>query len=320
MSAATTITRYIPRYRPERLEPAYDRFEEVEELVRAGGPYPAMFGATGYAAFNMPTTPWFRATWAADGQLRHPDAETVFTNQRFIDATRRVFDAQIVRPWDLVVNVMGPMPMLPAHTDTPTFRGLARTDTSPWLLMIMGSSGLFDNWAVRIAGAISWCYRGTGAGFQYWPDGPSAAALEESGPFGNVAIVADNDYMFHRVAEVGDRERDAVVERYSNQAEIAFRDHSWMVIEQGEERVRYGPDEVRVSLLWRAITLEDEAARVRFDEHTDDLDIDRVVDVLLADLNEHGVDIERPKDPLNDPAWTEVLNREYGFNPEFAPK
>jgi hypothetical protein len=74
------------------------------------------------------------------------------------------------------------------------------------------------------------------------------------------------------------------------------------------ERVRYSPEEVRISLLWRAMAFTDsEAARV-FDQHLDDLDTEKMVDVFLSDLADRGMDCQRPTDPLQDPDWIEVLN------------
>jgi hypothetical protein len=54
------------------------------------------------------------------------------------------------------------------------------------------------------AGAVSWFHEGPGGGFHYWPVGPDGPMASEVSPFGNVAIVADNDRMYHRIGRIGD--------------------------------------------------------------------------------------------------------------------
>ena len=91
------------------------------------------------------------------------------------------------------MNVMGPMPEQGMHVDTPTFRGFTRGGTPIWLLVVMGMSGLFERWAVRVAGALTWFYERDDGEYEYWPRGLDAPSEDERGPFGNVALVADND-------------------------------------------------------------------------------------------------------------------------------
>ena len=43
-----------------------------------------------------------------------------------MEAARHLFGATVVRPTNLIVNVMGPMPAGGRHVDTPTFRGLSQ--------------------------------------------------------------------------------------------------------------------------------------------------------------------------------------------------
>jgi hypothetical protein len=74
----------------------------------------------------------------------------------------------------------------------------------------MGRSGLFKRWAVQIAGALTWFYDQPDGDFDYWPHGPDAASAHEYGPFGNVALVADNDRMPHRVGRIGETPRHSI--------------------------------------------------------------------------------------------------------------
>jgi hypothetical protein len=54
------------------------------------------------------------------------------------------------------------------------------------------------------AGAVSWFYYGPGGNFEYWPEGFEGSMFMERPPFRNVAIIADNDRMHHRIGRVGE--------------------------------------------------------------------------------------------------------------------
>ena len=64
-------------------------------------------------------------------------------------------------------------------------------------------SGLFEAWRVVQASAISWFYEGAGGSFDYWPDGLDGPMLSEQPPFGNVALISDNDQLYHRIGPIG---------------------------------------------------------------------------------------------------------------------
>jgi hypothetical protein len=253
----------VPLYRPGRIEPAYADIElnQIEALVRQNSPYANMAGAKGYEGFNLSAMAFFRQTWASDSNLQLPAAEPLFKNQVMIAAARRVFNAEVVRPMGLTVNVMGPMPARGIHVDSPTFRGMPHSSCPTWLIQVMGASRLFERWAVRIAGAVSWIYRQPGGGYKYWPDGFDNAAMVEEGPFGNVAVMGDNDYMYHQVQASGNPDRYAEAEKCGPKSEAYFSKGRWEIVEDGEVRTHYHASEIRISLLWRAYTFRDEAKR-----------------------------------------------------------
>jgi hypothetical protein len=311
MSGSAARVPTAPRYRPELVEPAYEDPEAVLRLVQDRGPYPNLAGMAGYAGFELPTMPWWRTS------LMDADLGEIVENSRFIESARRVFDSEVVRPKSVTVNLMAPQPAGGVHLDTASFRG--SFPSSSWLLAVMGSSGLFDRWAVRVPAALTWFYPGPAGGYEYWPDGPRCDPSIVEGPFGNVALVGDNDYMFHRVRAFGDPARFGDVARYSSASTVSWKDGAWVVADDGVDRVRYSPHEMRISLLWRAIAFADgEAARVH-DEHLDDLDADTLVGVFLDDLHDRGVNCERPANHLEDDAWVRALNDTYGvggFEPE----
>ncbi len=75
--------------------------------------------------------------------------------------------------------------------------GLVNTPT--WLLSVMGKSGLFRRWAIKLAEVITWFHRGTeGGGFTYWPDGPLAPPKRLTSPMWNRGVVTQNTAMYHR--------------------------------------------------------------------------------------------------------------------------
>jgi hypothetical protein len=67
----------------------------------------------------------------------------------------------------------------------------------------------------------------------------------------------------------------------------------------GTEVARYDWDELRFSVSWKAYAFADEAERDAWRTGSDDLDEDRIVDTLVADLAERGVatpDVPRDAD------------------------
>lgn len=209
---------------------------------------------------------------------------------------------------------MGPMDAGHRHVDVPTYRGLSITKTPIWFSMIMGVSGLFERWAVRVAGVITWFYGGSDGEYEYWPYGIDHPSESERGPFGNVAIVGDNDLMFHQVGSIGD------TQRFRNDVELTMRSairpagEDWEITDGTSVIGTLGHDEVRVSLLWRATTFHDEREARAFDEHEDDLDVGTAVSILCADLADRGVDAVRPDNPFNDEAFSTVLAQTYLIN------
>ena len=86
------------------------------------------------------------------------------------------------------------------------------------------------------------------------------------------------------------------------------RGSSWHVERDGRELARYDWDDIRLSISWKAYCFADEAERRRVEEHTDDLDHDRILAMLVEDLRRRG----RVGDSIpEDRALGEMLMREY---------
>jgi len=99
----------------------------------------------------------------------------------------------------------------------------------------MGRSELFEHWHIIQAGAVSWFYNGPGGNFEYWPEGRGGPMLREQPPFRNVAIIADNDRMYHRIGRVGTP--NAPLPQMTGAAEPrAVGGDTWTIVENGEVR------------------------------------------------------------------------------------
>jgi hypothetical protein len=299
---------------PVRVAPAYEDREAVWQTVRSHSPYPLMAGSEGYVELmgDHPLYPFFRSVWAQDGVAVDEETERLLLHQPFIEGAKQLFGASVVRPTALIVNVMGPQADGGAHVDMPTFRGLNRGALPVWLLVTMGMSGLFDRWAVRIAGALTWFHEQSDGEFQYWPHGVNAPHETETGPFGNVALLADNDLMTHRVGRIGDPDafnREVSLSLKSSIHAVGIDD--WEIRDSGGSIGTLQRHQVRVSLLWKAVTFADERAARQHDEHDDDLDLDTIVAIFAADLDQRGLVTAEPSDPRSDVEWAKALTSTY---------
>jgi hypothetical protein len=295
------------------VEPAYDDREAVRALVRDHSPYALMMSSAGYGEMAREfCSPWFRSHWALDGEAVDDATHALLYHEPFVEAAKQMLGVEVVRPSTLLVNLMGPQPAGARHVDTPTFRGLKRSEVPVWLLVVMGSSGLFEDWRVHVAGALTWFYDRDDGAYEYWPHGVNAMAELARGPFRNVALVADNDLMPHRVAAIGDADDFASRVKVPNDAVLAASDYgAWTITGGRTGAQRVEDDEVRVSILWKALTFVDAADARRFDDHEGDLDAAAIVRILRDDLTARGIDVDEPSDPFTDPGWSQVLTRTY---------
>ena len=313
---------------PARVHPAFADPDAVLALIRASGPYwplaryarsaEEQAASGGGSAGRSFVPPWFRQDVAVGGVGRIDGAGLLLDNPGFVRAAHRVFDGdRIVRPTTVYVNLMTPCtyPFI-AHVDVPAFRGITRDRYPVWLLHQMKVSGLFEAWRVRLATAVSWFFDGPGGAFHYWPEGPERAGVVIEPPFDNVAIVADNERVYHGVgplvppggAELTDLSIDAELRRRA-------ANDGWDVVDRGAHRASYDDADVRVTVSWKAEVFRDEEERRVVDEHLDDLTIDRVIATLSDDLAARGVAAAPSDDPLGDPEWIEALAATYVEQP-----
>ncbi len=231
----------------------------------------------------------FRGDWALDGVVL-PGVRPVLEHEGLADAAARCFDAGLVRPFAVYSNltVSLPAPQGDGHLDLPEFRGMNLSNTPRWLLTVMGASGLFEPWRVRIATAVAWFYSGGGGGFEFWPDGPDAPS-QTLDPTPNSALVADNDKMHHRAMAMDCHLEDFVVGMTLESTLEHVGGDDWRIAEAGETLRALSFDEIRISVSWKARTFEDEGDERRYLEHEDDITADETWRRLRADMGARGL-------------------------------
>jgi hypothetical protein len=311
----------LPRT-PVVLDRVVDNRAQVVDLINAHQPYwPVQryfANSAEYAALSgqdepaqMIVAPVFRGNWATDGDPLE-GVGPILDSPRFCEAARRLFDAEIVRPTTVYVNLTWqlPFPQGAGHTDVPAFRGFDRTTRPITFLTLMGLSGLFEDVRVKVATGVSWFYLGSDGGFEYWPHGPDAPSVVHEGAIDNTAIVADNDFMWHRVRPTG-QVADGMV-TMSRDADLRrLGSDEWAIVDGARELARFGFGQVRVSLSWKAIVFSDEADRRRHDEHLDDIDLDGVLERFRADFAARGETLTIPSEPTSDPDFIRRLSDAY---------
>ena len=305
--------------KPIRIEPAFGNREQVRAMFEQYAPYRAI---AAYAPEGIvdntderaarPVLPWFRGDWAVGGKPLVEGAEALLQNQKFINAAKAAFGTSHVYPEFVVINVNAPSPAGATHVDIPSFYGATRGDYPLPFLRVMGCSGLFEPWRVVRAGAVSWFYERTGGNFDYWPEGPDGPMLSERPPFGNVAVLADNDRMYHRIGAVGDSGEP--LPRISASAQIQpDGDGNWVITEDAQVRATYPSRAIRLSVVWKA--------EVRTTELSpENLTLDQIMEIFTTDLRRRNVHFTVPSDPLADTSWTLLLQRIYADSRDFGEK
>ena len=296
---------------PVKLEAAFEDAGAVLDLLHDGSPYKTLAAVHRHPNESM-TGGWFRNFWALGGKVVLDGAEKFFHNPRFIEAAKTSFRAEVIRPVAMMTNLNLPAAALPAHLDLPFFRGLTNREVPSWMLTPMGYSGLFHEWAIPVASAITWFYDGPGGEFEYWPEGLASPSRIERPPYSNMSVVADNEYMYHRVGATGTPgeywAEDSVP--YDALLELA-PEGDWLLRDGADELARFPYGKVRLSILWKAYCFETEAMAASFDDHSHDLTPAMVTQLFSDDLRRRGIEFSEPADIAADPAWKETLTRVY---------
>jgi hypothetical protein len=295
---------------PTLLSNAFDNPQEVLDLIKNGAPYKSIT-AVQKEPEGTRAAPWFRNFWALGGKVIFPGAEQVFHNPNFIDAAKEHFGARIISPLAMMTNLNVPAPAGDPHLDLPFFRGAHKREVPLWLLAPMGYSGLFQRWAIPVASVITWFYGGKGGGFEYWPNGLQAASEMHETLFKNQGIIGDNEYMYHRVRQIGDDSQFLRDNQIPYDAMLEHTKSGWQITAQGKLLTTYAAEQVRTSVLWKAYCFADQAEADAFNSGTDNLAPRQIVDIFQADLQHRGIRIDTPGDLTEQSEWSQTVQRTY---------
>jgi hypothetical protein len=309
---------------PRRVSQVYspDQLRRILGAVRRGGPVQQMLGRYPQAAKGAVIDPVFRGELALETICYDPDVEDVFFNSKLMRWAREHRTAQYCVPRQLAFNFTVPSASHDtAHVDGPAFRGLWHVNTPPWLLFVMGFSGLFADYATKMVQITCWYWRGPHGGFTYWPDGAWGPPQHLAAPIWNEGLIAENQYMFHRAESSLPPGEDHAIPQLSPSSTIEAdpADPDGRLIRTGGEVVaRVRTAGLRLMVHWSCELFGDMAEVRRHFAGADKLTHALVFDRLEEDLRRSGVEFAMPADPLNDPEFKSLLERHYRLGPPTA--
>lgn len=286
-------------------------FASVEELLATlSGAMPPGITPT----LDMFLTPTFRGFLANYSAALYPEISDCFYNTAFLELAKSYWNAQYAKPQMMLFNINGPCANTdPGHLDTPSFRGVRYENSPTWLCSVMGKSGLFQDYLVKMAQVITWFSHDAKSGFTYWPNGPMKAPKRLKPPIYNRGVLVQNEMMLHRGEANGPLERQRPAGLTFNSlfsGDPSSRDH-WLV-KTGDQMIeRYHTDELRFLVHWSAEVFTDFAELKKNMDGSDNLTHERVFDTLIKDVRSRGIKIETPSDPLHDPVFIGTLHAAY---------
>ncbi len=268
------------------------RWDAARNFVRTGG----RFARTEPLHVLASRTNYFRETYAYGDEVRIAGIEPFLRHEGLVEAARRLYGRPVIEPAIVYANLLVPGQELAVHTDVPEFRGVSRLRHPQWLLVVMRHSGLFEEWRMPIATAVSWFHDCAGGEFAFYPDGPDAPPVAHPVRF-NTAILLDTDTIFHGVDRVA--ETSETVDRLKPGMHLRFAGgDTWSVEDaEGTSVALYHWRDLRFSVSWKAYCFRDAAERRAWRTRADDLRVEDVVDRLVDDLRARGrIEGERPGD------------------------
>ena len=336
-----------PASPPREVENVYtdDQRERLLEVVRTKGPWrliisqhfasaeeliatmSGMFPEGFEPSLDLFLTPTFRGYLANYGAVLFPELHDCFYNQRFVEYAKSYWNADYAKPEMMLFNINGPCANRdPGHLDAPSFRGVRHENAPTWLTSVMGKSGLFQDYLIKMAQVITWFSLDESSGFTYWPEGPLKPPQRILPPVYNRGVLVQNEMMMHRGEANGPLEQQVP-------AGLAFETvftgdpadkDSWL-LKNGENVIaRHHTDELRFLVHWSAEVFADYDELKKNMDGSADLTIDRAIDMLVDDAGKKGIKLDVPSDPLHDPEFIGALNAVYDLGgpaeyPQEAP-
>ncbi|MCD9624308.1 hypothetical protein [Rhabdothermincola salaria] len=291
-------------------------FKTVEELIATvTGVVPEGHGLT----LDDIANPQFRGFYGQNSVCFHPEVHDCFYNPQFIELVKDYWNVQYAKPTMMLFNITGPYPAAappPAHLDAVTFRGVRYENAPVWLQNVMGKSGLFTDYLVKMAQVITWWYVGENGTFTYWPEGPLGPPEVLEHPLWNKGLVVQNELMFHRGDPVGPFDAPPV-EGLKHRSMMGWDPEvdAWQITTDDEVIHTYQPSDLRFLVHWSSELYEDMDELKKVMDHTDDLTIEKAVGMLVDDMRSKGKKIAEPSDPLDDTDFVKALVETYTIGP-----
>lgn len=299
-------------------------FASADELIATmSGLFPEGFTPS----LDLFLTPTFRGYLANYGAVLYPQLHDCFYNERFLEMAKRYWGAEYAKPELMLFNINGPCANRdPGHLDSPSFRGVRHENAPTWLTSVMGKSGLFTDYLIKMAQVITWFSLDRGSGFTYWPEGPLKAPRRILPPINNRGVVVQNEMMVHRGEANGPLDQQVP-------AGLAFdtmfsgdpddRDH-WLLKNGDQVIARHRTDELRFLVHWSAEVFTDFDELKKNMEGSDDLTVEKAIDIMVDDVSSKGTKLDIPSEPLHDPEFISALNAAYDIGgpsayPDEAP-
>lgn len=323
---------------PRELENVYtdDQRERLLDVVHRNGPWKLIIAQHFSSAdaliatlsgampegvtptLDMFLTPTFRGFYANYSTALYPEIADCFYNPAFIEYAKSYWGAKYAKPQMMLFNINGPCANRdPGHLDTPSFRGIRYESAPTWLCSVMGKSGLFKDYLIKMAQVITWFSHDTGSGFTYWPDGPINAPRRLLPPIYNRGVLVQNEMMIHRGEANGPAEQQSPEGlAFETVFEGDPSDRNQWLLKTGDKVIaRHSTDDLRFLVHWSAEVFEDYAELKKNMDRSADLTFDQVFETLIKDVRSKGIEITPPSDPLSDPVFIRTLNQAYDFGP-----
>ena len=259
-------------------------------------------------------TPQFRGWFASHGACYHTELDEIFFDPRLRGFVRDYWGAEFARPTFMFFGLSGPFENVDrGHIDGVNFRGVGKENTPLWIMSLMGKSGLFDRWQIKMAQVVAWWSHCEVGGFTYWPDGIAGAPKRVEAPLWNKGLVVQNECMFHRAESSGPPERrNPPGLTFDTELGVDPRDRDIWLMKTGDlVNDRFRTDELRLMLHWNAEVYWDLDDLRLHSDHRDDLTHEMVAEIFIADLRKRGIPFEVPSDPYNDMPFIAALNDAY---------
>ncbi|MEV5835414.1 hypothetical protein [Nocardia sp. NPDC052112] len=323
-----------PTARPQELTGVYtdDQRRRMLDVVRENGPWKLIIAqhfASGEEliatmsgsmpdgvtpTLDMYLTPTFRGYFAEYGAVLYPEIHDCFYNATFIEHAKRYWKVEYAKPEMMLFNINGPCGNQdPGHLDSPSFRGMRFGNTPTWLLSVMGKSGLFRDYLIKMAQVITWFCHDENSGFTYWPEGPLKAPQRLLPPTYNKGVVVQNEMMVHRGEANGplDQRQPKNLAFDTVFAGDSSDNDQWLLRTGDTTIARHHTDELRFLVHWNAEVFTDFDELKKNMDGTADLTLDQVFDTFAKDLKNRGIPLDLPTEPLHDRDFIRTLSNAY---------